>query len=360
MQEQRKGLYFDGENFYIGIDVHLKNWYITIMDERLELKRFSMKPCAKALYKYLDTHYPGGQYYSAYEAGFCGLSVHYELMAAGIVNIVVNPSDIPCTDKERDQKTDAVDASKLARSLRNKELKPIYIHRWQTLQDRALLRVRKSLVKDMTCIKSRIKGMLYYFGISYPPAFELSSRHWSKAFINWLKEEVLNSGLVGKEAFSILIEEFESKRDRLAQITRAIRNLSQEERYKENFNYIRSVPGIGTLSAMFFLVNIEEINRFENRDKFAGYLGLKPTRHQSSENDPKGHLTNRGQKELRTLLVENSWISIRCDPALTKKFGELCKRMNANKAIIHIARKVANRIYYVLKNKQFYVNGLVQ
>lgn len=58
------------------------------------------------LLKYLQTHYRRGDYYTAYEARFCGFSVHYELTKLGLSNIVVNPADIPTSQKHEVQKTD--------------------------------------------------------------------------------------------------------------------------------------------------------------------------------------------------------------------------------------------------------------
>ena len=235
----------------------------------------------------------------------------------GIVNIVVNPSDVPTNDKEREQKTDSVDAGKLAHSLRKKELTGIYTHRLETLQDRSLLRVRKGLVNDMTRIKNRIKGMLYYYGVPYPAEYSQGKGHWSRRFSDWLKKEVLEGNAVGKEACSLLLEEYEGKKELLLKSTRMIRELSKQDGYCENLKFIRSVPGIGCLTGMYFLVNIEDIERFPSRDRFAGYIGLKPTRHQSDSKDPKGHLTNRSQKELRALLIESAWVAARKDSALT-------------------------------------------
>jgi hypothetical protein len=59
------------------------------------------------------------------------------------------------------------------------------------------------------------------------------------------------------------------------------------------------------------------------------------------------------------MLVESAWTAARKDPALHLAFCKLCQRMDANKAIIRIARKVLNRIYYTLKNQTEYVCGVV-
>ena len=100
MQTQRNKLYFSSQNIYVGFDVHLKDWKVTIMSETLVHKTFSQPPVPKTLHKYLVGNFPGGIYHSAYEAGFCGYWIHNQLLSLGIKSIVVNPADIPTTKKK--------------------------------------------------------------------------------------------------------------------------------------------------------------------------------------------------------------------------------------------------------------------
>ena len=59
------------------------------------------------------------------------------------------------------------------------------------------------------------------------------------------------------------------------------------------------------------------------------------------------------------MLIESAWIAIRHDPALMMKYSELVKRMDANKAIVHVAKKLLSRLKYVVVNKTPYVTGVV-
>ena len=179
MQSKSKEIDFKGVNIYSGIDTHLKNWRVTVMVEDTYYKTFSMNPKAKELSVYLKKHFPGGNYYSAYEAGFCGYSVHRSLILEGVNNIIVNPADIPTTDKERKQKEDSRDSRKIARSLSNGELEGIYIPTQKTEELRSLVRYRKSLVKDIGRNKSRIKSFLYRHGIEVPLELDTASKYWS-------------------------------------------------------------------------------------------------------------------------------------------------------------------------------------
>jgi hypothetical protein len=70
----------------------------------------------------LNRNFPGGNYHTVYEAGFSGFWTHYKLKGMGINNIIINPADVPTTQKEQLQKDDPTDSRKLARSLRSGEL----------------------------------------------------------------------------------------------------------------------------------------------------------------------------------------------------------------------------------------------
>lgn len=360
MQTQSTELNFNGHNIFIGIDVHLKSWTVSILTEKLSHKTFTQPPSAEVLNNYLKCKFPGGSYHSVYEAGFSGLWSHYKLKEMGVNNIVVNPADVPTSQKEQLQKDDPTDSRKLARSLRSGDLKAIYIPDPATLEDRSLIRLRAAIVKDMIRYKQRIKSFLYFYGISYPQEFEKSQTHWSKRFMKWLKEGVSLQHESGNQALSILVEEAEQQRKLLLEVTQKVRLLSRSEKYADNMALLRSIPGIGLITAISFLTEIENIDRFEDTDHFAGFIGLVPNRHSSGGSENTGEMTFRGQDILRSLLVESSWFAARLDPALNMSFHQYIRRMESNKAIIRIARKVLNRIYFVLKNKKEYVPGIVK
>jgi len=181
MQYQINKLDFTGQNIYAGFDVHLKSWKVTIMTEKLTHKTFSQDPKPELLYDYLVKNFPGGTYHSAYEAGFCGYWIHNKLISLGIKSIVVNPADIPTTDKEKVQKEDARDSKKIARTLRSGDLTPIHVPCLKTLDDRSLMRTRSALVKDLVRNKNRTKSFLYYQGFEIPVSFSKQT-DWSKNF----------------------------------------------------------------------------------------------------------------------------------------------------------------------------------
>ena len=79
MQKQINELNFEGENIYVGLEVHLKSWAVTIYTKHLHHKVFTQSEYVEVLVKYLHRNFPAGNYYSVYEAGFSGFCTHYKL-----------------------------------------------------------------------------------------------------------------------------------------------------------------------------------------------------------------------------------------------------------------------------------------
>lgn len=359
MLSNNQELNFSGENVYVGIDVHKKSWKITIQLDELVYKTFSQDPKVQILENYLKKNFPYASYQCAYEAGFSGFWLQQELEKAGINCIVVNPADIPTTDKDKKQKTDTRDSKKIAKSLKNGELVGIYVPTVEELEDRHLVRTRSTVVRDLSREKNRIKSILNFYGVEYPERFQDINKHWSKGFMNWLNQIELKTNN-GNNSLRTHITTSLYLREKILDLTRQIRQLSKTEKYVKIVPLLCSIPGIGLLTAMTILTELHKIERFENLDKLCSYIGFIPNTHSSGEKERVGKMTNRGNKYLKNVLIEASWVAIRNDPALLIVYKKLCKVMESNKAIIRIAKKLTNRIRFVLLKNEPYVKGLVK
>lgn len=349
--KQVKHLSFKGQPIYIGMDVHLAKWVLSIYTKEFEMETKSFPPSVEVISRYLHRMFPDATYYSAYEAGYCGYWIHEKLLSAGINNIVINPCDVPTKDKEKKRKEDPVDSRKLARSLRNNELTGIYVPDVKQQHDRVLVRSRHDMVKKQTRCKNQIKSTLSFFGIQITD--EKVTSHWSKAYINWLKTH--STGDNGRSIrLKILTEELEFLRKTISTLTKQIRALSKEERYKQDCELLRSLPGIGLLFAMIILTELGDIKIFNRLDKLSSYVGLVPDQYSSNDKESKKGMTKRCNHRLRSILVECSWVAIRKDPALYLAYKKYAQQHGRTKAIIKIARKLLNRIRYVLLNGKEY------
>ena len=346
-------------DLYIGIDVHLKSWHVSICSQHMILQNFSQPPKVEALMNYLRRHYPEARYHSVYESGYCGFWIHRELVAAGVNNIVVNASDVPTSDKEKRQKRDQLDSLKLAKALRAHNLQGIYVPELEDQVHRNLIRVRKQLVRDVARYKNRIKSHLHYMGVEIPMEYQRSRGYWSKKFKQWL---YTNSKVITacshalKQQLSILgkLEE------ELKAVNKQIRQLAYSSSFRQTIKLITSIPGIGIISGMIILAELGNVQRFKRIDQLNSFVGFIPNMYASGDKEYVGELTKRGNQYLRTTIIECSWWAVRKDPALSVKYETLCKRMKPSKAIIRIARKILARLRYVLINNEPYQIGVVQ
>jgi transposase len=353
---KRSKLDFDGQHIYIGLDIHRKSWGVSVFTEHLEHKTFVQPPDVGLLVRYLQRTFPGGSYHCVYEAGYCGFWVYDELRERGIDCVVVNPADVPTKDKEKQTKTDKVDCRKLARSLRSGEIEGIYVPSRRMTEDRGLIRTRRSMVSKQTRCKNQIKSILGFYGIRIPEEF--SGSCWSKSFISWI-EAVQMEMASGNILLKAHLEELCHLRQIIADLNKEIRALARTDKYRRMVVLLKTIPGISTLSAMTLLTELYDVNRFKSLDHLASYIGLIPRTKSSGEMDLRTNMTTRRNPILRYVLIESAWVAARKDPALMLAFNDLSKRMSKTKAIVRIARKLLNRIRYVLKNQEEYVPCVV-
>lgn len=348
---RNKILSFKDQQIFIGIDVHKKSWQITIRCMEMELQTFSMNPSPKELADHLKNRFPDADYLSAYEAGFCGFWIYYELINLEIDTMVIHAADVPTTNKEKLNKTDKIDSRKIARCLENGSLRPLYIPGLEHQQLRSLNRLRFECSRHSTRLKNRIKGYLNYYGVHLSD--QDAARHWSSAFIAEL-ETLSSQPHAGSKYLRFTLDELKHQRCRLSQITRELRIFCRQSSHAATLYNLLSVPGVGFVTAMTLLTEVIDINRFKKLDHLCSFVGIVPTCNASGDKERTGGLTPRKNKYLKHLIIEAAWIAIRRDPELTHAFSLLIGRMSKTDAITRIAKKLLNRIRHVWKNQVSY------
>lgn len=349
---------FAEQTIYVGLDVHKRSWNAALYLNDQYLRNVHQPPSPQALYKFLQTNYPGADYVCAYEGGKFGYWIQRQLSSKGIKSIVVNPADIPATHKDEVSKTDQRDARAIAKSLQCGQLRGIYVPSVQQESDRSLVRHRKKIWRDLVRCKNRIKGFLDYTGIVLPDKF--SNSNWSKNFMEWLRElkfEYTSSRIT----LNYMIREAELLRRELLSISNDIRRLMRSKEYKKLYYLLRTVTGIGPLTAALLIAEIGDMKRFENFYQLNSFIGLLPGEHSSGEREVKGRLTIRRHCQLRSDLIECAWTAKRTDPALSLFYCEQLKRGKEPKLIIvKIARKLLSRIRYVWLSEKPYERSVIK
>lgn len=160
-------------------------------------------------------------------------------------------------------------------------------------------------------------------------------------------------------ALSLLDEEYsllESQEERCL----AMMEQLCADRYAEQLELLKSHPGINDIAAMSFIAESGgEMSAFENSGKFSGWTGLRP-RNDESAGKYKSTATTKGNKFLRTILVQIAWAAIRTKGSHYQgKYARLAMRKSKKKALIAIARKIGTVLWNMLDKKQEYDAGLM-
>ena len=337
---QGKEINYSGQPIYVGIDVHKLQWTVVVSTANVVSPPVTITaPFANNLKRYLEKHYPMGQYNAAYEAGFNGYWPLRELIGQGIETMIVHPPDIPSSEKTRLQKTDKKDSGVISRSLRSGELSGIYIPSEQMIQDRNVVRERWNVAKCQRRIKHQIKSQLMFLGIDIPE--QPGKKHWTRRFMGWLEQvsEEHNDSALG-----LKIERLEMLRKLQLKTTRQLREMSRSEHYAELYDLLKSVPGVSLLTGMQLITEIMDMKRFRTFGQLCSYVGLVPYMRSSGDYSYYGEMTHRGNARLRKSLILSSWVAIRQDSELLMKFEYFKRNGKAHKAIVKIARILLRRI----------------
>jgi len=214
--------------------------------------------------------------------------------AAGHETIVANPRRVRLI-AENHKKSDTVDSELLARLGRfdPQLLSPIQHRREQTHIDRVQIRARASLVESRTRLINSIRGMVKSAGYRLPQCSTSTFGKRSEAIPEELRETLLPM----MECVGKLTEQIKLYDERIQVCAR--------ERHPDT-EPLRSIAGVGDLTALTFALTLEDPCRFKNGRAAAAFLGLTSRRRQSGETDPDLRISKRGDRYLRQLLVQSA------------------------------------------------------
>jgi transposase len=236
-----------------------------------------------------------------------------------------------------DDKSDEVDAEGLARLGRSDPalLRPIHHRGEQASADRAVLRSRTALVGARTALINHARGVVKSLGARLP---RCSTEAFARRVASHIPQAL-------QPALTPILETIQSLTDRIRAYDREIERLCSE-RYPET-ELLRQPQGVGPVTALNFLLTLEDPQRFSQSRAVGSYLGLRPKRKQSGTRDPELGITHRGDREMRRLLVQSSHyiLSHRGQDSDLRRFGlRLAARGGKaakKRAIVAVARKLA-------------------
>jgi transposase len=284
----------------------------------------------------------GAEVIFVYEASGQGFGLYDELTQAGITCFVLAPTKMARSTQRKHQKTDEKDALDLLELLRGHQLAgnrlpKVWIPDRQTRNDRELVRTRLDLTEKLTAVKTQLQGLWKRHGHRRP---EDVGRGWTKRYQIWLKglvaRDELDAGLRG--ALASLLRQADALEAEIERLDQALMELFLQPRYAPAAAELVKLSGVGVLTALVFLCEIGDLNRFENRRQLSAYLGLVPTSHETGErSDRKGHITRQGPSRVRKILCQAAWSRVRSDDQARTAYQRLTTKNPKRKKIALVA-----------------------
>jgi transposase len=139
-----------------------------------------------------------------------------------------------------------------------------------------------------------------------------------------------------------MLDELAHARSQVARVTKRVRELSRTERHQASVARLRTVPGVGPITAMTFHLELPSPERFDSAPQVARMIGLAPQVIQSGQSRRSGRLLKSGNSRLRTALVESAWRWESRDESAARRYRQLVAKTGSGKmAIVGMARRLA-------------------
>ncbi len=133
-------------------------------------------------------------------------------------------------------------------------------------------------------------------------------------------------------------------------ITELDRAVLEEAQRREDATRLMTHPGIGPVNALAFVLTIGPVNRFQRSKQVASYLGLNPSERSSGGKQRFGPISKQGNTLVRWLLIEAAHQTVRLEPGLRQVYQRLKFRRGSAVAKVAIARRLAVRMYWMLRS----------
>jgi len=271
----------------------------------------------------------------------------YDLLVPLVERVVVaNPIKVKQIAQAR-VKTDIRDTLILARLLAANLVPDVWVPPAHVRELRQLLSQRRQLVETHTQIVNRMHSVAHRHHLKH----ERGKRFNEKNTL-WQKDKRLSK----IEQFQLELE-MENRayiEKQIGRIGKEVAKMSHRTPWAESMTYLMQLPGFGVITAMTVLAAIGDVHRFDAARHLASYSGLTPGLEQSGTKYHEKGITKEGRKELRWAMVEVAQRAVKSDPVWKTRFQELQKRMHRNQAIVAVARRLLELVWYVLTRRQPY------
>jgi transposase len=243
----------------------------------------------------------------------------------------------------RQQKTDKRDAAHIMKLLAEGRFPRIWMPSSEVRDLRQLLLHRYKLVIIRTRVKNELQHLCLNQGV------QRKRKLWSQAGQKLLRELPLRPWAARRRDDLLRL---------MAMLNQQIEPLDaalKAEALRDKMALLlQSQPGVGPVTSLAYVLTMGDVSRFPRGKQVASYLGLIPREHSSGGRQKLGAITKQGNRMLRMLLVEAAQVAVRCDPGFRKQYLHRCHQKPKGVAKVAAARKLAVRLYWMLRTQTGY------
>ena len=281
-----------------------------------------------------------------------------KMEAEGFSVVVVNTNKFKVITMSTN-KNDAHDAKTLAFYLLKEMLPESHLCDQTSEEIRRMLKTRSILVQATVKMKNQIHGMMLGYGIETK-----SAQFQSKKKRQELYQDLADHSFSEFTASSlkVILDSLDDLQKQIKTIEEQLEKMVAENR---NVELLKTMPGIGPIGAVTIAAYTNDMSRFDgNFKRFASYLGIVPSNHDSNKTVRRGKITKHGPQELRTAFVQVAMGMIR-QPQNTSEwklmidYYRMKKEKGSGRAIIALTRKVARIVFTMLNNQEEFNQALM-
>jgi transposase len=325
----------------IGCDFHPGFQQVAIFDNRtgeIEEKRLQHRAEAEQYYRSLA----GQQVRVGMET--CGHYPWFELLLRELgIELWFGDAAKVRASVVRKQKTDRRDAQHLLQLLMEERFPRMWVPSLEVRDARQLLVHRHKQVQSRTRTKNQLQAMALSQGV------QKKRKLWTQVGREELEQlPLLPYAAQRRQQLLRALDELE------AGMVELDRRVAEEARQRPEAVRLMTHPGVGPVTALAMVLTLGPAERFQSGKQVGSYFGLIPSEDSSGGKQRLGRISKQGSSFLRFLLVEAGQTAARLDPQLKRFYKRLAMRKNRSIAKVAVARKLATRLYLMLREDWTY------
>jgi transposase len=345
---------------FIGLDLAKKESQLSALNnagEQIHSRRFaSSRDCFLQLSSELtscDT--------VALEVTTNAFSVARLLSSSGARILLSNPIKTRIIAESK-IKTDKIDARVLAELARVDYLPQVWMPDEDTQALRHLFSDRRSLVDRRTELKNRIHSVLHcnLIAVTQSDLFGVEGRAWLDSIVEKSSTSDSCLSLLDQLRVKSMLSELDSLEQRIEESESIIASfIVARPKMRKSLDRLLSIPGVSLVVGAGLLSAVGDIDRFSSAKRLASYFGLVPSTYQSGDLQARhGRITKRGRSQGRWLAVEAAEHLRRAPGPMRALYTRISRKRGHNVAVVAVARKLVELIWYMLKKEQDYIYNI--